>query len=354
MAEEDKEVLRNMLASLETSAANLRLIQPTRYIKKEKKYQVFVSSTYLDLRQERQAVSRAILELGHFPAGMELFPASDQDQLDFIKKVIDDCDYYIVILGGKYGSKDPGSGLGYTESEYDYAVQEKKPVIALIHKDINKLSRENTEIEKERIDALERFRAKLQAGRLVKFWSDESELKSQAILSLVKSFSDFPQQGWSRDAGPASSETLAELEEVRRRLDREQRIRRELHQLLEGYHELSGSQVELRFTAGGKALTLAIPAEEAIREFAAPLRYGFSTEDIYDRLAAMLIHKFSYSDVDIPKEAVENLLLFLEVFEIATVSEDDIRIRQDKLHLLKAAFRKPSVIESQADEEIPF
>ena len=63
----------------------------------EKKYQVFVSSTYRDLKDERKEVSQAILESGCFPAGMELWPASNKRQWDVIKKVIDDCDYYLLL-----------------------------------------------------------------------------------------------------------------------------------------------------------------------------------------------------------------------------------------------------------------
>lgn len=66
------------------------------------RYQVFVSSTYEDLREERQQVTQAILEMGWFPSGMELFPASDLSQWELIKKVIAESDYYIVIVGGKY------------------------------------------------------------------------------------------------------------------------------------------------------------------------------------------------------------------------------------------------------------
>jgi len=37
-----------------------------------KRLQVFVSSTFSDLREERQAAVEAILSAGHIPAGMEL------------------------------------------------------------------------------------------------------------------------------------------------------------------------------------------------------------------------------------------------------------------------------------------
>jgi Domain of unknown function (DUF4062) len=46
----------------------------------EKKYQIFVSSTYDDLGHERKAVAKTILELGDIPVGMEMFSAADESQ----------------------------------------------------------------------------------------------------------------------------------------------------------------------------------------------------------------------------------------------------------------------------------
>ena len=46
----------------------------------DKRYQVFISSTYQDLQDARQEVSQALLKTDCFPAGMELFPAADEEQ----------------------------------------------------------------------------------------------------------------------------------------------------------------------------------------------------------------------------------------------------------------------------------
>jgi len=48
----------------------------------EKIYKVFVSSTYEDLREERAAVQKGLLQLGCLPVGMELFPAADEEDLE--------------------------------------------------------------------------------------------------------------------------------------------------------------------------------------------------------------------------------------------------------------------------------
>ena len=107
----------------------------------DKRYQVFVSSTFTDLIAERQGVLSAILEITHMPAGMELFPAGDASAWRLIQDVIDSSDYYVLIIGGRYGSLDD-TGLGYTEKEYDYAVSSKRPVIPFLHSNPDNLPRE--------------------------------------------------------------------------------------------------------------------------------------------------------------------------------------------------------------------
>lgn len=44
------------------------------------KYQIFVSSTYEDLKDERNEVIKACLNMGHIPVGMEMFNAADEKQ----------------------------------------------------------------------------------------------------------------------------------------------------------------------------------------------------------------------------------------------------------------------------------
>lgn len=96
-----------------------------------KKLQVFVSSTYTDLIEERQAAVEAILDAGHIPAGMELFKAG-KSQMKTIQKWIDESDVYMLILGGRYGSIEEESGFSYTELEYQYALSKKMPVFAIV------------------------------------------------------------------------------------------------------------------------------------------------------------------------------------------------------------------------------
>jgi hypothetical protein len=95
------------------------------------KYQIFVSSTYEDLKDERNEVIKACLNLGHIPVGMEMFNAADEKQWAVIQRTIDQCDYYVVIVGHRYGST-ASKGVSFTEKEYDYAVKQGVPVLGFV------------------------------------------------------------------------------------------------------------------------------------------------------------------------------------------------------------------------------
>ncbi len=101
----------------------------------EKKYQIFISSTYTDLIDARAKVQEAILSMLHFPVGMEMFSAADEEQWEIIQDTIDSSDYYILIIGHRYGSTiDTGedAGISYTEKEFRYAIEKQIPVLAFI------------------------------------------------------------------------------------------------------------------------------------------------------------------------------------------------------------------------------
>jgi len=177
----------------------------------EKRYQVFISSTFQDLQNARQEVSQALLRADCFPAGMELFPAADEEQFEFIKTVIDQSDYYIIISAGRYGSIHPETGLSYTEMEYDYAVETGKPVIRLLHKDpFNELKGEFIEKTDEGREKLNRFREKLMDGKLVNFWQAPEQLGQLVVFGLMDSRKRKPAIGWVQGSAAVSQEMMSE------------------------------------------------------------------------------------------------------------------------------------------------
>ena len=182
----------------------------------EKRYQIFVSSTYTDLLEARQEVMRVLLRLNCIPAGMELFPATDDDQWTLIKRVIDDCDYCIVIIAGRYGSTG-SDGKSFTQLEYEYAISRKKPVIAFLHKEPRKLPVKDAETDPERVNKLEDFR-NLAKKKMVDYWTTPAELGSAVSLSLVRLIRDNPATGWVKADSLPSQEATQEIQELRRQV----------------------------------------------------------------------------------------------------------------------------------------
>ena len=183
-----------------------------------KRYQVFISSTYTDLLSERQAAVEAILKTGHIPAGMELFAAGDQSQMETIKRWIDASDIYMLILGGRYGSVEPKTGVSYIELEYDYAVSLGKPVFAVVITDKaldGKVRERGKEVlETDRPKEYKAFREKV-LGKTSSFFDDSKDIK----LAVHESLSDIPNRydlvGWICAADvPDAKSLLTEIERL--------------------------------------------------------------------------------------------------------------------------------------------
>lgn len=177
-----------------------------------KKYQVFVSSTYEDLKEERKSISQALLESNCIPAGMELFPASNKKSWDIIKKVIDDSDYYLLVIAGKYGStvRDGKKIIGYTEKEYNYAISVHKPIIAFINDDVGNMLASKVEVTKAGKQRLEKFKKRVKdSGMQVSFWNNTGELVSKIKTSIQELVKSTPSSGWIKGSD-ISAETVDE------------------------------------------------------------------------------------------------------------------------------------------------
>lgn len=162
----------------------------------DKRYQVFISSTFTDLKEERKAIIEGLLNAKYIPAGMEMFSASNDEQFEYIKKIIDTCDYCVLIIWARYGSINPSTGVSFTEQEYDYAVKKGIPVLVFMHSDPYNLPDYKREDNKRK--KLENFRKKASKGRMGKLWNNKTDLVTSVILSLAEETINHPMKGWIR------------------------------------------------------------------------------------------------------------------------------------------------------------
>jgi hypothetical protein len=166
------------------------------------KYQIFVNSTYEDLKEERNEVIKACLNMGHIPVGMEMFNAADEEQWQVITRTIDQCDYYVVIIAHRYGSTV--EGISFTEKEYDYAVAQGVPILGFPIDDGASWPNDRIDKAQGAVQALQCFKSKVKQ-KMVQSWTDKSQLQAHFAMSLTTSINLKPRKGWIR--APYSTDT---------------------------------------------------------------------------------------------------------------------------------------------------
>jgi hypothetical protein len=172
------------------------------------KYQIFVSSTYEDLKEEREQVIKACLEMGHIPVGMEMFSAADEEQWQIITRQIDESDYYVIIVANRYGSMV--DGISYTEKEYDYAISKGVPTLGFVLDAIAGWPSNRSETVEEARPKLEAFKQKVRR-KPVNFWSSKEDLHGKCSIALMKTFNTQPRPGWVRSPDTMGHEVAEEL-----------------------------------------------------------------------------------------------------------------------------------------------
>jgi hypothetical protein len=169
-------------------------------------FQIFISSTYNDVKDERHVVSNALAKAGYMPAGLELLPAIDQTQLNYIKRIIDRCDYYLVIVGSRYGSLSH-DGLNFAEGAFEYARSKDVPTLAFLAE----IPEPDAGL-KERLDA---FKAHLNDAGVVELWTNESDLCMKAVMAVATAVNLKPRAGWIRGDQAVDPKVLQEMERLR-------------------------------------------------------------------------------------------------------------------------------------------
>jgi hypothetical protein len=132
--------------------------------------------------------------------------------------VIDECDYYLLIVGARYGSTDE-EGVSFTEREFNYARSIGKMVIALLHNDIENLPMKNFDADPSLKIKLDTFRDKVKSGRMVRYWNNRDQLIAAIMQAIVKAINTYPATGWIRGDAAASDEIMQQFMHLRTTYD---------------------------------------------------------------------------------------------------------------------------------------
>lgn len=191
----------------------------------EKRYQVFISTTYPDMQSARQALMLPLMNLGLMPMSVDLHLESSHGLMPVAQRMIDDCDYFVILLGGRYGTLSP-LGLSFPHREYIFAATKRKPVLALIHDQPLSLpenAREpNREGQVRRDDFARLLETKVPSYR----WREERELAGLITRVMPEMMSQYPSPGWVR-ADAIAGTGAEDIQVLRRRVADLEREREE-------------------------------------------------------------------------------------------------------------------------------
>ena len=162
----------------------------------EIKYQIFLSSTYEDLKEERSVLVQTILRSYNFPIGMEMFNANNKKSWDVIKANIDSSDIYILVVGHRYGTPTSGKNpVSFTEKEYDYACSRRRKgklkILCFIRKRDYLLEPSKTEQKDEGKKNLEQFIDKVKSSNQIAWFTTPDNLGSFVNDAINKTIREF-------------------------------------------------------------------------------------------------------------------------------------------------------------------
>ena len=276
---------------------------------KEKKYQIFISSTYLDLIEERQTAVQTIVKMGHIPAGMELFKAG-ASQWQTITKWIDASDIYVLILGGRYGTINEHEGKSYTHLEYEYALSTGMPVFALVLEDKflqEKSTNTETEIfEKDNIEKYNEFKEDVKK-KIVKFINDTKDIQIEMQDNIRDIEKNKKLEGWVR--GDDTENYIDTLKENASILKENQKLIQENQKLKEKIRKLEEDKKE-KFSCG---LTFQELKEVLIKKMVTIPAELINSEKNkkYPLLSILKTHKSDLSSGVRNQKGTDDLTLFL-------------------------------------------
>jgi len=284
-----------------------------------KKFQIFVSSTYRDLSAIRRSVMEAIQRLLHFPVGMEQFSSDDDEQWTIIQEMIQQSDYYICIIGHRYGSLNK-DGKSFTEMEWDYAKSLGIPIMSFVRERDAKTAPDQRESDPIMAKKLEIFIEKVTADKMVDFWNEEADLNVKVLTALIKAFNRKPRPGWIRSSSDNVAEALATLSNENRALQND--IERLTAQATQAKPNVSillngASKIELSYVPDNQLSLSAIPK-------LTPINWNEVSDDLKQFLKAEEVE--AYNSQLLPQSEIDEAYQAIRIYERCEQTKHELEI----------------------------
>lgn len=180
----------------------------------DRRFQVFVRSAGLPADTVRQAVVRAVISLGCTPVIADAADPSDAEHAALIRRLIDDCDYYLLILGERDDAAVTHL-LRYTQAEFDHAASGRRDALCLVRNKGRRMPRRTAASDPDARAILKSLRSRAELGRTVRCWQYDDELPGLTALTLAAAIRSRPAVGWVRGNLAADGQLLTDLDLLR-------------------------------------------------------------------------------------------------------------------------------------------
>lgn len=156
----------------------------------------FISSTFIDLHEERQCVADALHESGLNVNALDIKPASTDSSKKEIIEGIHESDFVILLIGDRYGSILPQMTGNQTQSitwwEYTRARAFGKPVIAYFKK-VNSYENDGHDDKSEssyakKRKSFERFKTMVMNQHNPAYFTDPSEIYEKIQRAIIPTY----------------------------------------------------------------------------------------------------------------------------------------------------------------------
>ena len=166
---------------------------------------IFVSSTYLDLKKYREAVTNALRKQGHNAIQMEFFAARAEEPTEVAKSELGKCDVMVGIYAHRYGFIPDKNDYSITEQEYWHAKSKGKPIFCFIVDEDQPWPPKMIESEPEKVEKLKNFITTIKKEKNVDFFTSSEILASQVAAAIGRYVSEQSMEGLLT---PSYKETL--------------------------------------------------------------------------------------------------------------------------------------------------
>ncbi len=149
---------------------------------------VYVSSTFIDLKDCRARVNLALSKVGHEDVAMEYYVAGSERPVERCLADVEACDLYVGLFAWRYGyvpAKDNPDGLSITEMEYRQAQKLGKHCLIFLHSEDAPWPRRLMDKDAAQI---ERLRAELSTEHMTGSFNSAEDI-TEAVYPAVHKWS---------------------------------------------------------------------------------------------------------------------------------------------------------------------